>query len=131
MAATENDWLIDTAILVDLLRGFRPARDWIDSLPSPTRTISFVTVAELIAGARNQNEQRAIERELTLYLVLWIDEQIARLALDLYRRHHLRHHTGFLDCLVAATAMSQGLRLATLNLGHFAPITGLHAEKPY
>src|SRR5947207_3161581 len=107
MAPTDQAWLIDTSILVDLLRGQRPARNWINTLSPQARFISTVTAAELIAGARNRREQRSIERELALYQSVWIDEEISRLALDLYRRFHLSHRIGFLDCIVAGTALAR------------------------
>jgi len=43
----------------------------------------------------------------------------------------LSHNIGFLDCLIAATAIKNGLSLATLNLKHFAPFSDLQVEKPY
>ncbi len=47
--------LIDTSILVDLLRGHSDARDWLAALSPGEAAISFVTAAELLAGARNQD----------------------------------------------------------------------------
>lgn len=49
----------------------------------------------------------------------------------LYKRFHISRNVGFLDCLIAATAVSLRLRLATLNLKHFAPFSDLQVEKPY
>jgi predicted nucleic acid-binding protein len=105
MATTETRWLLDTSILVDLLRGDRSARIWIDSVPETARIISVVTVAELIAGCRNRAEQRTVERELSLYELAWITDSASQSALDLYKRFHLSHNVGFLDCLIAATAL--------------------------
>jgi predicted nucleic acid-binding protein len=34
---------------------------------------------------------------------------------------------GFLDRLIAAAAAARGLRLATLNIKHFAPLSGVDA----
>jgi len=130
MAAIEPGWLLDTSILVDLLRGHTGARRWIDSLPLTARSISVVSAAELLAGCRNQTEQRALERELVSYEMLWIDQAISRAALDLFRRFVLSHAVGFLDCLIAATASTHDLRIATHNLNHFAPLPGIHATAP-
>lgn len=95
-----------------------------------TRYVSVITAAELLAGSRNQREQRRIERELTLYETLWLNENVSRSALELYRRFHLSQRAGFFDCLIAATAEQHTLHLATLNLKHFAPL-GVRARKPY
>ncbi|MBI5877212.1 MAG: type II toxin-antitoxin system VapC family toxin [Chloroflexi bacterium] len=131
MGETDAGWLLDTSILIDLLRGNARARRWIDSLPAPSRMVSVITAVELLAGCRNQSEQRAIERELSFYELVWIDEDISRSALDLYRQHHLSHGVGFLDCVIAATAAVRSLRLATLNLKHFSPLPGVQTEAPF
>lgn len=123
--------LIDTNILVDLLRGQEAARRWIDQLPDEGRCISVVTAAELLAGARSAREQDIIEKELLLYRMLWLQEPISRLALDWYKRFHLSHGVGFLDCLIGATARYYDLTLATLNERHFAPLPELRVERPY
>lgn len=67
MAIAANKWLLDATILVDLMRGSEPARNWIDSLPEGACTISVITAAELLAGCRNRTEQRTVERELDHY----------------------------------------------------------------
>lgn len=131
MGGSDAGWLLDTSILIDLLRGNVRARRWIDSLPILARIVSVITAAELLAGCRNQTEQRAVERELSSYALAWIDEDISRSALELYRRHHLSHGVGFLDCVIAATATVRSLRLATLNLKHFSPLPGITAEAPF
>ena len=56
--ADADSWLIDTSIVVDILRGHSPAKDWVDTLPEEGRFVSVVTAAELVAGCRNQAEQR-------------------------------------------------------------------------
>lgn len=129
--AAELEWLLDTSILIDVLRGYKPAQAWIDSLPDDARWVSVITAAELLAGCRNQSEQRRVERELALYSMLWIDEEISKTALDLYRQFHLSHGAGFFDCLIAATSRSHGLQLATLNTRHFAPFPQLKPQRPY
>ncbi len=130
MATTEASWLLDTSILVDLLRGSKSAREWIDSLLESARAISVITAAELLAGCRNQSEQRAVERELDLYETVWVSEEISQEALEWYKRFHLSHRVGFLDCVIGATASQNGLQVATLNLKHF-PFPDLQAKRPY
>jgi predicted nucleic acid-binding protein len=127
----EAAWLLDTSILVDVLRGYKPARDWIASIPQSARFVSVITAAELLSGCRNQTEQRAIDRELTLYQTTWVDEAISQAALQMYRRFHLSHGVEFLDCLSAATATERNVQIATLNLKHFAPLPDLSVKKPY
>ena len=106
-------------------------RAWIDSIPESARVISVVTAAELLAGCRNRAEQRAVEREIALYAMAWLTESVSQSALEFYKRFHLSHNVGFLDCLIAATASQNGLCVATLNQKHFAPFADLGVEKPY
>lgn len=116
---------------MDILRGHTEARDWIDSVAEVHRFTSVVTAAELFAGCRNRAEQRKIERELRIYALVWLDEDISQDALDLYRSFHLSHGTGFHDCLIAATAMRHKYRVATLNLKHFKIFSNIRATRPY
>lgn len=125
------NWLLDTSILIDLLRGNQKAREWIDSLADDAKFISVVTIAELLAGCRNKREQQTLNRELKLYEIAWIDETMSERALNLYRDFHLSHGVGFLDCMIAATAILKNYSLATLNLKHFAPFPELDTHRPY
>ena len=50
--------LLDSDIMIDLLRQFLPAIDWLDSLPDEEELIlSGFVVMELIQGCRNKTEQ--------------------------------------------------------------------------
>ena len=63
--------LIETTVLVDLFRGYEPAREWLDSQPPGESAISVITVAELLAGCRDRREQKTVEDELMSYPVIW------------------------------------------------------------
>jgi len=130
METTTIRWLLGTSILVDLLRGFPAARDWIDSISQPERAISVITAAELLTGCQNRSEQRVVERELSLYETVGLSEEASQTALERYKHFRLSHGVGFLDCLIAATAFHNELGLATLNLKHF-PFPDLRVERPY
>ena len=123
--------LIETSIMVDMLRGYPPARAWIDSLSRGQPAISFITAAELLAGCRNRREQQLVEKELAAYTLLWDSEAASRLALNWYRQLHLSHGMGFLDCLIGAAAHQFGLVLYALNDRHFSPLPGLQVVRPY
>lgn len=131
MVTPQTKWLLETTILVDLLRGDKSAREWVDSISEIARAISVITAAELLAGCRNRTEQRAVEHEIDLYEIIWLTEEISQAALELYKQFRLSHGVGFLDCVIAATASKNGLRLATLNLKHFDQFPDLQVERPY
>ncbi len=123
--------LIDTSIMVDLLRGVDRAMHWIDCIEPKFRFLSFITVAELIAGCRNKDEQKKVEREIKDYVLLYLDTQSCRQGLEWYKKFHLSHKVGFLDCLIAASAYRKRIPIATLNDKHFKQIADISVIRPY
>ncbi len=123
--------LIDTAILIDYLRGNRDASAWLERFPAGGLIVSVVTAAELLAGCRNRREQTLIEKELNSYPMMWISSGISQTAWEWYRQFHLSHGVGFLDCLIGASAYHHGIIVSTLNEKHFRPFPDLQVERPY
>ena len=120
----KNRYLLDSDILVEYLRNQPQAIDYIDSLEGELLT-SVITVAELIAGARNQTERKSIELFLSAMIVIAIDYAIARQG-GLYRQQYKQSHgTGLDDALIAATAEQTGAVLVSFNKRHFPMITNL------
>ncbi|MBV9289645.1 MAG: type II toxin-antitoxin system VapC family toxin [Hyphomicrobiales bacterium] len=120
--------LLDTCILIDVLRGKEAALAFVAGLPGAP-ALSAVTVTELVAGCRNVKERRQVDRLLSQYVVQDIGRDIAGLAGDYIRRYGPSHGTDPIDALIAATAKLTGLPLATLNLKHFPMFAGL--RRPY
>jgi predicted nucleic acid-binding protein len=120
--------LLDTCIMIDLLRGKADAFDFVSSLEKAP-ALSAVTVTELVAGCRNVKERREIDRLLSHYVIHDINRDIASLAGDYIRQYGPSHGTDPIDALIAATAKTNGLALATLNVKHFAMFAGL--TRPY
>ena len=110
--------LLDTNVVVDYLRGHRAAIDFVDAISSQPGTSSIV-VAELIAGASSQRDERRLEDVLRGATILSATEEIARRAGAWMRIYAASHSVGLADALIAATAEHHGLPLATLNVRHF------------
>lgn len=125
---TPTETLLDTCIVIDVLRGKETALAFVSGLPRPP-ALAAVTVTELAAGCRGARERRQIDRLLSLYAVHDIDRDIASLAGDYVRRYGPSHGTDPIDALIAATAKTHGQSLATLNLKHFPMFAGL--TRPY
>jgi hypothetical protein len=123
--------LIEKTVLVDVLRDHPRAIAWVNSVPPHKRCVSVISYFELLAGCRDRREQQIVAREMRAYRLLLLTERVSRSALSWYRRFSLSHGVGFLDTLIGATALHHGLVLATLNVKHFEPLTGLHVERPY
>lgn len=120
--------LVDTCILIDLLRGKIEAIDFVSGLDAAP-ALSAVTVTELVAGCKNVRERRQVDRLLLHYVVHNITLDIASMAGEFVRQYGRSHGTDPIDALIAATAKAHGQALATLNLKHFPMFAGL--MRPY
>ena len=120
--------LLDSSVVIDLLRGAQPAIEYARGLAEPP-ACSEITRVEVLRGLRS-GERRATERLFATVRWISVDEAIARRAGELGRRFR-RSHQGLAtaDLIIAATVEELGLELATLNVRHFPMISGLAA--PY
>lgn len=121
--------LLDTSIVVDLLRGYLPAKVWIatQAQVGVTRAVWL----EIIEGAQNKNDLRyalALLRDFTLIEFTQADFEWAARMLIMFR---LSHNIGTMDCLIAAPSHRLSLPLQTQNLRHFRPLLGNLAQTPY
>jgi predicted nucleic acid-binding protein len=123
--------LLDTDVMVDLMRGYEPAISWLNSLGAETVGIPGLVAMELIQGCRDRAEQQQVERALRAHVLYWPTERDCTSALDSFVEYHLSHGIGVLDALVAETAVGLGLQLATFNERHYHVIGALETIHPY
>jgi len=116
--------LFDTNILIDYLNGIEAAQTEIDG--HAKRLISIVTWMEVLAGARNENEEDVIELFLREFRVIEISRPIAREAVALRKTHKLR----LPDAIIWATANHESALLVTRNTRDF-PRTSPGVRVPY
>lgn len=120
------DLLLDTDILIDTSRGLPDAVDFLQrQMALSAAGISTVTQLELLIGCRNRTEQQTVERFLRRFEVVRLNELIADQAVDLIRRYRLSHGLLLADALIAATALSLNIPLATKNQRDYRFIAGL------
>ena len=122
-------YLIDSDILIDISRGIKAAREYVDALTEEW-AVSQVSALELIVGARNQQELAAIDAFLSAYVIVPIRESTGKRAYELLKLYAKSHGLHVFDSLVAATAMEEGLTLVTKNQRHFGMIKGLRLQIP-
>jgi predicted nucleic acid-binding protein len=116
--------LIDTDVLIEYLRGREKAIEYLEGLDSDL-SISVISVAELFAGVKGEEEERALQQFLLAFSILPVTERVARLG-GLYRRKYRPSHgTGLADALIAATAEEHGLTLVTFNRRYFPMVSGV------
>ena len=119
-------YLLDTDVLIDLFRENQEAAEYIDSLDD--WSYSVVTGMELIAGVRNPEETRRFEFFLSAYNRIPLSEEIGVLGYGIMRDYRHAHGLDPADALIAATAITEDLTLATRNRKHFEAIEGLRLE---
>jgi hypothetical protein len=123
--------LLDTDVMIDLLRQYPPAVAWLDSLGEEEIILPGFVVMELIQGCRNRAEQEKVERELGAYGVVWPSPETCNEALSVFTRYHLSHGLGILNALIGQMAVALDLPLYTFNQKHYAPIPNLKTVQPY
>jgi predicted nucleic acid-binding protein len=114
--------LIDTDVLIEYLRGRSEAAEYLEGLTSDL-CISVVSVAELFAGVRGDEEEKSLKQLLLAFVALPVTEKTARLG-GLYRRDYGGSHgTGLADALIAATSEENSADLVTFNRRHFPMVS--------
>lgn len=123
--------LLDSDILIEHLRGRETARDWLleTRRAHGPLAISVVSLTEIAGGMRSP-ERREVMRLLGSMQRFEVTEQVAWRAAGLMREYRRSHSgIGLGDYLIAATALTEGLELATLNIRHYPMISGL--KRPF
>jgi predicted nucleic acid-binding protein len=121
--------IIDTDVLIWYFRGDENARAAIGkAIPF---SVSAITVMELLQGAKNKTEQRAINKQLREWnvKVIHIDETISIRAMQYVSDFARSHGVLALDALIAGTVIENGDELITGNAKHFGCIPGLSLIK--
>lgn len=123
--------LLDTDVMIDLLRQYSPALKWLDTLGEEEVILPGFVVMELIQGARDREEQSKIEGAVESYSVIWPSPEVCDQAFSVFASYHLSHGLGILDALIGQMAVTLGLPLYTFNQRHYEAIPGLETAQPY
>jgi predicted nucleic acid-binding protein len=117
--------IIDTDIAIDYLRGLDYAKTLVDLLlDTGNAFISVLSVYELHAGIRDE-EQISTNYFISACSVELVTNDVAIKGGSLYRHYRGKGVTlAPIDCLIAATALIKGHRIATRNTSHY-PEKGL------
>ncbi|KPK34779.1 MAG: twitching motility protein PilT [Phycisphaerae bacterium SG8_4] len=119
-----ESFLLDTDVLVDFFRGHSKAVTFVNA-NSPQIILSSIVVAELYAGVKGDAEQAALDDFISLFRVVPVSAEIAKIG-GLYRRNYGKSHgIGLADAILAATAEVEDAQLKTLNAKHYPMLRGL------
>ena len=123
--------ILDSDVMIDLLRQYPPAVAWLKSLGDEEIVLPGFVVMELIQGCSNKAEQEKVENVLAAFETVWPSPGICDEALGVFARYHLSHSLGLLDALIGQTAVALDLPLHTFNRKHYAIIPNLITAEPY
>ena len=121
--------LLDTAIVVDLLRGYPPAVLWLEG--QSQLALNPVVWLEVLEGAANRKDQDRAVRLLGQFERIEVLSTDFDWAIRQTLALRLSHRVDVMDCLIAASAHRLDLPVFTRNLKHFQPLIGPLARSPY
>ena len=116
--------LLDTNILIEILKGDAKTVNRVESL-SGRAAISSISAMELYYGAFDKAEIRKLERFVSLFEVVPIDQEISVYATKLVKTYAKSHNLDIPDALIAATAIVKNHQLLTYNIKDFRYIKNL------
>ena len=112
--------LLDTDFLIEYLYNNPQATNIINKNTVAFFVIGFTTIAELIKGTQNKQQQQKVSKHLKDFHIVHIDEEISEASLKIVLQYHLSHNATINDCLLAPTALKYNCQLATCNTKHFS-----------
>lgn len=121
-------YLIDTNVLIWILRGQRDYLQWLETVNDLRLFLSTITIAEVYKNIL-PSELVQTEDVLNEFAILDVTAPIAKQA-GLYWQQFSKKFKNLhiLDCIIAATAKEHDLKLITLNIRHF-PMTDIAIYK--
>jgi len=107
--------LLDTNVLIEVLKGNMETRQRIEGFSAPS-AISSISAMELMYGARDKAELLQLDKFITLFQMMHLSRGISTGAMQLIRSYAKSHTLDIPDALIAATALEHGASLFTYNL---------------
>lgn len=107
----EQKQLLDTNILIDFLRGKKVAKKFLDQ-GDMHYIISTITVAELYAGVKGNEEKKLLKAFLKRFEIVPVTSLIAKNGGLIKNKYFRSHGVGIADAVIAATAIQKMLSLS-------------------
>jgi predicted nucleic acid-binding protein len=123
--------LIETSVIVDVIRRYLPALAWLHAQNQPELGITPIIWMEVIAGGDNKLERQRAARFMAAFEMIYLNRADLDWAMEAQMRYELSHGVGMIDCLIASVSHRLQLPLYTHNLKYFAPLLGDLAQNPY
>lgn len=123
--------ILDTTVLVDLLRNYNRSVQWLEARQSQTFGITPIVFLEVVSGTQNKIAQQRAFKRLSQFGMVYLTREDFDWAMQQLVRYKLSHNIGMMDCLIASVSYRLQVPLYTTNLKHFAPLLGVLVQKPY
>lgn len=118
--------LLDTDIIIDVIRGYKPTIQRLERLELTAEiTTSVVTCLELIVGCQNKESLRVAMEFVESFQILPVTVISSEMVISLMKRYNLSHGLLEADALIAAIALENALPLLTRNTKDFRFIEAL------
>ena len=120
---------LDTAVVVDLLRAYPPAPEWLATQSG--LGLTPIVWLEILDGVEDLRAQKRAIELLRHFERVDLEPGDFDWAIQQALRFRLSHSVDAMDCLIASVAARLELPLYTRNLKHFSPLLGPLAQRPY
>lgn len=127
----KHKYLLDSNILIDYFRGFKPVVDFINQLFESDNiniAISGITELEIYAGKTmdKPNVQQKVVKFISQLIVFLISRELLQQSGQLCRKTNIQP----VDAIIAMTTIKNNYVLITRNLKHFQGIANLKVFSP-
>ena len=116
--------IVDTDIIIKAFRGNKELEDELRSIKSNV-VISAITAFELYQGVQSPRRVIELNKQLKVFSIVHLNEQISQKALSLFKTYKSRETLLVGDTLIAATALLNNYKLFTDNKKDFSFIKEL------
>lgn len=117
--------------MIDILRDYPPAVQWMQSLRDEAIALPGFVVMELIQGCEAKRDLTNLRKKLLPFKIYWLETDDCNRAVEIFSQYHLSHHIGIIDVMIGQLAISLKIPLYSFNKKHYSPITSLQIIQPY
>lgn len=123
--------LLDSDVMIDILRNYAPVIAWLKSISSEEIALPGFVAMELLQGCANKTELTKVQKILQNFEIIWPMPEACAEALNVFAEGYLSQGLGLLDTLIGQTAVSLNVPFHAFNTKHYLTIPNLVTVKPY
>jgi predicted nucleic acid-binding protein len=123
--AAQDIVLLDTNVLIEIIRKNTGIIQKCDSIGPARLTMTSISRCEFLMGSRNRETLDQNKRFLSKFRLLRMNQAIDEIFDRLIETYYLEFQPGIPDMIIAATALYHDIELYTLNKKDFRFIPGI------